>query len=69
MNKDMSEFINKLILERRMNPIDEKDLESILHRLIVDIAKNKEVLCYLASKQSLAELMHMMGHLSQTKKD
>lgn len=69
MNKDMSEFINKLILERRMNPIDEKDLESILHRLVVDIAKNKEVLCYLASKQSLAELLHMMGHLFHPRKD
>jgi len=52
-----------------MNPIDEKDLESILHRLIVDIAKNKEVLCYLASKQSLAELLHMMGHLFHPRKD
>ena len=69
MNKDMSEFINKLILERRMNPIDEKDLESILHRLVVDIAKNKEVLCYLASKQSLAELLQMMGHLFHPRKD
>jgi hypothetical protein len=51
-----------------MNPIDEKDLESVLHRLIVDIAKNKDVLCYLASKQSLAELLHMMGHLFQPKR-
>ena len=52
-----------------MNPIDEKDLEAILQRLIVDIAKNKEVLCYLASKQSLAELLHMMGHLYQPRRD
>lgn len=52
-----------------MNPIDEKDLEAILHRLIVEIAKNKEVLCYLASKQSLAELLHMMGHLYYPRKD
>jgi len=52
-----------------MNPIDEKDLEAILHRLLVDIAKNKEVLCYLASKRLLAELLHMMGHLFHPRRD
>jgi hypothetical protein len=52
-----------------MNPTDRKDLEAILHRLIVDIAKDKEVLYRLASKQSFAELLSMMTHLFQPRRD
>lgn len=52
-----------------MNPIDKEDLESILHRLIVDIAKDKEVMYRMMSKESFAELVHMMRHLFQPKKD
>ena len=46
-----------------MNPIDKEDLESILHRLIVDIAKDKEVFYRMSTKQSFAELCVMMRHL------
>jgi hypothetical protein len=48
-----------------MNPTDREDLESILHRLIVDIAKDKEVMYRMMSKQSFADLVHMMKHLFQ----
>ena len=48
---------------KNMNPIDKEDLESILHRLIVDIAKDKEVFYRMSTKQSFAELVHMMQHL------
>lgn len=48
-----------------MNPIDKEDLESILHRLIVDIAKDKEVFYRMSTKQSFADLVHMMQHLFQ----
>ena len=46
-----------------MNSTDQEDLESILHRLIVDIAKDKEVLYRLTNKQSYTDLLHMMQHL------
>ena len=46
-----------------MNPTDREDLEAILHRLIVDIAKDKEVFYRMSTKQSFAELVHMMQHL------
>jgi len=52
-----------------MNSTDREDLESILHRLIVDIAKDKEVLYRLTNKQSFADLLHMMQHLFQPRKD
>jgi len=48
-----------------MNPTDREDLESILHRLIVDIAKDKEVFYRMATKESFAELCVMMRHLFQ----
>jgi hypothetical protein len=46
-----------------INPTDREDLEAILHRLIVDIAKDKEVFYRMSTKQSFAELVHMMQHL------
>ena len=52
-----------------MHPIDKEDLESILHRLIVDIAKDKEVFYRMSTKQSFVELCVMMRHLFQPKKD
>jgi hypothetical protein len=48
-----------------MHPIDKEDLESILHRLIVDIAKDKEVFYRMSTKQSFVELCGMMRHLFQ----
>ena len=48
-----------------MNPTDREDLESILHRLIVDIAKDKEVFYRMATKESFANLVCMMKHLFQ----
>jgi hypothetical protein len=50
---------------KNMNPIDKEDLESILHRLIVDIAKDKEVFYRMSTKQSFVELCGMMRHLFQ----
>jgi len=50
---------------KNMNPTDREDLESILHRLIVDIAKDKEVFYRMSTKQSFADLVHMMQHLFQ----
>jgi len=51
-----------------MNPTDREDLESILHRLIVDIAKDKEVFYHMSTKQSFVELCVMMQHLFQPNK-
>jgi len=48
-----------------MNPTDREDLESILHRLIVDIAKDKEVFYRMATKESFVNLVCMMKHLFQ----
>jgi len=48
-----------------MNPTDKEDLESILHRLIVDIAKDKEVFYRMSTKESFAQLCMMMRHLFQ----
>jgi hypothetical protein len=50
-----------------MNSTDQEDLESILHRLIVDIAKDKEVFYRMSTKQSFVELCVMMRHLFQPK--
>ena len=52
---------------KNMNPIDQEELESILHRLIVDIAKDKEVFYRMSTKQSFVELCVMMRHLFQPK--
>jgi hypothetical protein len=46
---------------------DNKNLEEILHRLIVDIAKDKEVFYRMSTKQSFVELCVMMRHLFQPK--
>ena len=48
-----------------INPTDREDLESILHRLIVDIAKDKEVFYRMSTKESFAQLCVMMRHLFQ----
>ena len=50
-----------------MNPTDQEDLESILHRLIVDIANDKQVFYRMSTKQSFADLCVMMRHLFQPK--
>ena len=54
-----------------MNSTDQEDLESILHRLIVDIANDKEVFYRMTTKKSFADLCVMMQHLflAETKKD
>jgi hypothetical protein len=46
-----------------MNPIDNKNLEEILHRLIVDIANDKEVLYRMTTKESFADAVVAMQHL------
>ena len=50
---------------------DNKDLEEILHRLIVDIANDKEVLYRMTTKKSFADALIAMQHLFlfQPKKD
>lgn len=48
-----------------IHPMDKEELESILHRLIVDIAKDKEVFYRMSTKQSFVELCVMMRHLFQ----
>ena len=50
-----------------MNSTDQEDLESILHRLIVDIANDKQVFYRMSTKQSFADLCVMMRHLFQPK--
>jgi len=47
---------------------DNKNLEEILHRLIVDIANDKQVFYRMSTKQSFADLCVMMRHLFQPKK-
>jgi hypothetical protein len=42
---------------------DNKDLEEILHRLIVDIANDKEIFYRMTTKKSFADLVYMMRHL------
>lgn len=46
-----------------MNPQDQEDLEAILHRLIVDIANDKEVLYRMTTKKSFADACVAMQHL------
>ena len=51
--------------------LENKNLEEILHRLIVDIANDKEVFYRMTTKESFADLCVMMQHLflAETKKD
>ena len=51
--------------------LENKNLEEILHRLIVDMANDKEVLYRMTTKKSFADALIAMQHLflAETKKD